>query len=72
MTIGLFSDDPEVTRPSLVTLRETAEAIRQASIDGIEMRELSMGMSGDLDVAIEEGATIVRVGSAVFGERQTS
>ena len=72
MTIGLFSDDPEVTRPSLMTLRETAEAIRQASIDGIEMRELSMGMSGDLDVAIEEGATIVRVGSAVFGERQTS
>jgi pyridoxal phosphate enzyme (YggS family) len=72
MTIGLFSDDPEVTRPSLITLRETAEAIRQASIDGIEMRELSMGMSGDLDVAIEEGATIVRVGSAVFGERQTS
>jgi uncharacterized pyridoxal phosphate-containing UPF0001 family protein len=61
-----------VTRPSLITLRETAEAIRQASIDGIEMRELSMGMSGDLDVAIEEGATIVRVGSAVFGERQTS
>ena len=72
MSIGLFSDDPEVTRPSLITLRETAEAIRQASIDGIEMRELSMGMSGDLDVAIEEGATIVRVGSAVFGERQTS
>jgi pyridoxal phosphate enzyme (YggS family) len=72
MTIGLFSDDPEVTRPSLATLRETAEAIRQASIDGIEMRELSMGMSGDLDVAIEEGSTIVRVGSAVFGERQTS
>jgi pyridoxal phosphate enzyme (YggS family) len=72
MTIGLFSDDPEVTRPSLITLRETAEAIRQAAIDGIEMRELSMGMSGDLDVAIEEGATIVRVGSAVFGERQTS
>jgi pyridoxal phosphate enzyme (YggS family) len=72
MTIGLFSDDPEVTRPSLMTLRETAEAIRQAAIDGIEMRELSMGMSGDLDVAIEEGATIVRVGSAVFGERQTS
>lgn len=71
MTIGLFSDDPEVTRPSLATLRQTADRIREEAIDGVEMKELSMGMSGDLEVAIEEGATIVRVGSAVFGERQT-
>jgi pyridoxal phosphate enzyme (YggS family) len=72
MTIGLFADEPEATRPSLATLRTTADEIRDASIAGVEMRELSMGMSGDLEVAIEEGATIVRVGSAVFGERQTN
>ena len=71
MTIGLFSEDPEVTRPSLSALRKAAERIREAAIEGVEMKELSMGMSGDLEVAIEEGATIVRVGSAVFGERQT-
>ena len=72
MTIGLFSEDPETTRPSLAALRETAAGIRDAAIDGVEMRELSMGMSGDLEMAIEEGSTIVRVGSAVFGERQTT
>ena len=72
MTIGLFSEDPEVTRPSLSALREAAERIREAAIEGVEMKELSMGMSGDLEVAIEEGATIVRVGSAVFGERETA
>ena len=72
MTIGLFADDPEVTRPSLSALREAADRIREAAIEGVEMKELSMGMSGDLEVAIEEGATIVRVGSAVFGERQTA
>ena len=71
MTIGLFAEDPEVSRPSLAALRETAERIRSESIEGVEMTELSMGMSGDLEVAIEEGATIVRVGSAVFGERRT-
>lgn len=72
MTIGLYSDDPEVARPSLAALRETAERIREAGIEGIEMTELSMGMSKDLDIAIAEGATIVRVGSAVFGERPTA
>lgn len=72
MTIGLFSEDPEATRPSLSALREAAHRIREAAIEGVEMEELSMGMSGDLEVAIEEGATIVRVGSAVFGERETA
>jgi pyridoxal phosphate enzyme (YggS family) len=69
MTIGLFSDDPEVTRPSLRLLRGTADRIREEAIPGVEMTELSMGMSSDLEVAVEEGATIVRVGSAVFGSR---
>lgn len=69
MTIGLFSEDPETTRPSLRLLREVADRIREESIPGVEMNELSMGMSNDLEVAIEEGATIVRVGSAIFGSR---
>ena len=69
MTIGLFTEDPDVARPSLAALRETADRVREEGIDGLEMAELSMGMSGDLEVAIAEGATIVRVGSAVFGER---
>lgn len=72
MTIGLFAEDPEASRPSLRALRDTAERVREEAIAGVEMAELSMGMSGDLEVAIEEGATIVRVGSAVFGERQTA
>ena len=71
MTIGLFTEDPEVARPSLAALRETADRVREDRIDGVEMAELSMGMSGDLEVAIAEGATIVRVGSAVFGDRPT-
>ena len=69
MTIGLFTDDVELARPSLRRLRELAERIRQMNLEGVEMRELSMGMSGDLEVAVEEGSTIVRVGSAVFGSR---
>lgn len=70
MTIGLFAEDPELARPSLRRLRELADQLRELTIDGIEMNELSMGMSGDLEVAIDEGSTIVRVGSAVFGSRQ--
>ncbi|MBU3690966.1 MAG: YggS family pyridoxal phosphate-dependent enzyme [Solirubrobacterales bacterium] len=69
MTIGLFTEDPDVARPSLAALRETADRVRAEGIEGVEMAELSMGMSGDLEVAIAEGATIVRVGSAVFGDR---
>jgi pyridoxal phosphate enzyme (YggS family) len=72
MTIGLFTDDVELARPSLRRLRELAERIRQLNLEGVEMRELSMGMSGDLEVAVEEGSTIVRVGSAVFGSRPGS
>ena len=71
MTIGLFTDDVELARPSLRRLRELGDQVRQLNLDGVRMDELSMGMSGDLEVAIEEGATIVRVGSAVFGSRAT-
>ncbi len=69
MTIGLFTEDLELARPSLRRLRELRDQVRQMNLDGVGMNELSMGMSGDLEVAIEEGATIVRVGSAVFGSR---
>ena len=71
MTIGLFTDDPERARPSLTRLRELRDEVREKNFEGVEMAELSMGMSGDLAVAIEEGSTIVRVGTAVFGARQT-
>ncbi|MBX7188494.1 MAG: YggS family pyridoxal phosphate-dependent enzyme [Solirubrobacterales bacterium] len=68
MTIGLNAE-PEVARPSLASLREIAGRIREENIEGVAMEELSMGMTGDLEVAIEEGSTIVRVGSAIFGSR---
>jgi len=70
MTIGLFTDDVELARPSLRRLRELSDQVRQLNLEAVTMDELSMGMSGDLEVAIEEGATIVRVGSAVFGNRE--
>jgi pyridoxal phosphate enzyme (YggS family) len=69
MTIGLNVPDPEDARDSLAALRLLAEEVRQLNLDGVEMRELSMGMTADLEVAIEEGSTIVRVGSAIFGSR---
>ncbi len=62
MTMPPWSDDPEVARPYFRRLREIAEP------HGLP--ELSMGMSGDLEVAIEEGATVVRVGTALFGSRR--
>ncbi len=72
MTIGLFTDDPDLARPSLRQLRELREQVSELNLEGVELDELSMGMSGDLEVAIEEGATIVRVGTAIFGTRTTS
>ena len=69
MTMPPLSNDPEDSRPYFRKLRDLAGAVRKEGIDGILMNELSMGMSGDFEVAIEEGATLVRVGSAIFGER---
>lgn len=71
MTIGLFTDDVELARPSLRRLRELRDQVREMNLDGVEMNELSMGMTGDLEVAIEEGSTIVRVGTAIFGTRNS-
>ena len=69
MTMPPWSADPEESRPFFRILRELAEAIAKENIPHASMRELSMGMSGDFEVAIEEGATLVRVGTAIFGER---
>lgn len=69
MTMPPFFDDPEGARPYFRALKELAAAIAAKNIPGVSMAELSMGMSGDFQVAIEEGATLVRVGSAIFGER---
>lgn len=69
MTMPPFFDDPEAARPYFKELCQLADQIRNEQIPGVEMTELSMGMSGDFEVAIEEGATLVRVGTAIFGER---
>ncbi|HBV17557.1 YggS family pyridoxal phosphate-dependent enzyme [Chryseobacterium carnipullorum] len=69
MTIGLFSAETEKVRPCFRLLKNLQQEIIKQNIPHVEMKELSMGMSGDLETAIEEGATIVRVGTAVFGAR---
>jgi len=69
MTMPPFFDEPEVARPWFRELRRLSGVIDAAGIPGVEMKELSMGMSGDFEAAIEEGATLVRVGTALFGER---
>jgi len=69
MTMPPWFDDPEDARPYFVALRELRDRIAAEKIPRVEMRELSMGMSGDYQVAVEEGATIVRVGTAIFGAR---
>jgi PLP dependent protein len=69
MTMPPFFDDPERARPYFHELRRLAAEIDALGIPGVAMTELSMGMSGDFEAAIAEGATLVRVGSAIFGER---
>jgi pyridoxal phosphate enzyme (YggS family) len=69
MTMPPFFDDPEAARPCFAELRRVSQAIAAEHIAGVEMRELSMGMSGDFEAAIQEGATLVRVGTAIFGSR---
>jgi pyridoxal phosphate enzyme (YggS family) len=69
MTMPAFFDDPEAARPYFAELRRLSEVIAAEQISGVTMAELSMGMSGDFEAAIQEGATLVRVGTAIFGER---
>jgi pyridoxal phosphate enzyme (YggS family) len=69
MVLPPFFDDPERTRPFFHHLRELAEAVEARHLPNVSMGELSMGMSHDFEVAIEEGATMVRLGTAIFGPR---
>ncbi len=68
MTITPLAEDAETVRPHLKRLREIYDAVSQELIPNIEMKYLSMGMSQDFDIAIEEGANMVRIGSAIFKE----
>ena len=70
MTIGAFLPDPEDVRPCFRRLRALRDEVEEAVIPGVSMDHLSMGMTNDFEVAIEEGATLVRVGRAIFGERE--
>lgn len=69
MTMGPFEGDPEDSRPYFRETRRVFEAVRHASVPGAEMRYLSMGMSHSWRVAVEEGANVVRIGTAIFGPR---
>ncbi|NPV71641.1 MAG: YggS family pyridoxal phosphate-dependent enzyme [Firmicutes bacterium] len=69
MTIAPFTVNPEETRPFFRGLRQILERVNRAGIPGVNLRHLSMGMTNDYEVAIEEGATIVRIGTAIFGPR---
>lgn len=69
MTIGLFSAETDKVRKCFQLLKDIQQQINSLNIPNVEMQELSMGMSGDLETAIAEGATIVRVGTAIFGQR---
>ncbi len=69
MTIPPYDPDPEKSRKVFSRLRELRDQMAGLGIEGIDLKELSMGMSNDFTVAIEEGATLVRVGSAIFGDR---
>jgi len=69
MTMAPFTDDKNLVRKSFITLREVSDRMKE-KYPTFDLCELSMGMSGDFEIAIEEGATLVRVGTAIFGERQ--
>ncbi len=65
MTMAPYVEDPEEVRPVFKRLKELSDSI---NIDGVELKELSMGMTNDFEVAVEEGATMVRIGRAIFGD----
>lgn len=69
MTIGAFLPEPEDVRSCFIILRRLAEEISALNLPGVEMKYLSMGMTNDFETAIEEGASLVRIGTAIFGQR---
>jgi len=70
MTMPPFFEDPERARPHFAALQRLADRITSYAIPNASMEEISMGMTADFEVAIAEGATLVRVGTAIFGERR--
>lgn len=71
MTIPPYDPDPENSRKHFARLRELRDSMNKIKIANIELKELSMGMSNDFEIAIEEGATLIRVGTAIFGPRKS-
>jgi len=69
MTVPPFTDDPDEARPYFRKLRDLRDTISKRELPSVSMDALSMGMSHDFEVAIEEGSTCIRVGTAIFGER---
>lgn len=67
MTIGILSVSPEDNRPAFELLRNLSEKVEKQQYSGVEMQYLSMGMTNDFEIAIEEGANLVRIGTAIFG-----
>ena len=70
MTMPPYFYQPEKVRPYFAALRELRDRLKDQPVPNVSMDELSMGMTGDFEVAIEEGATLVRIGTAIFGERK--
>jgi len=70
MTMGPYEGDPEESRPYFAETRRVYGALKALDVPGLEMRRLSMGMSHSWRVAVEEGATLVRIGTAIFGPRR--
>ena len=69
MGMAAYEENKEKTRPYFQRMKELLVSINSKNINNLEMTELSMGMSNDFEVAIEEGATMVRIGTTIFGER---
>jgi len=69
MTVGVFLPEPEAVRPCFRLLKQLQNKINNEGMDSLNLAELSMGMTNDFEVAIEEGATMIRIGRAIFGER---
>jgi hypothetical protein len=69
MTMGPFEGDPENSRPYFHKTRETFEKIKELAIPGVQMKVLSMGMTNSYKIALEEGATMIRIGTKIFGPR---
>ena len=70
MTMPPYFYQPEKVRPFFAALRQLRDRIKAQSLPNVSLEELSMGMTGDFEVAIKEGATLVRIGTAIFGERK--